>query len=44
MSSEILALFEQSELPTGKYDTYFDVYEELFAKYRGQDVTFVELA
>ncbi len=36
-------LFEESQLPTSKYNTYFSAYDELFAKYRDKDVTFVEV-
>ena len=43
MDSEILELFKQSKLPAAKYDTYFDAYQDLFAKYKGKDITFVEV-
>lgn len=41
--SEILALFEQSRRPTVKHAHYFAIYDELFAPYKGRDITFVEV-
>lgn len=41
--TEIAGLFAQSELPTSKYDTYFPIYEDLFGRFRGRKVTFVEV-
>lgn len=43
MSSEIHELFKQCRRPSAKHDTYFAVYDELFAPYKGKDVTFVEI-
>jgi len=41
--SEIHELFKKSRRPTTKHDGYFAVYDELFAPYKGKDVTFVEI-
>lgn len=43
MTSEIHELFKQSRRPTAKHEHYFAVYDELFAPYRGRDITFVEI-
>ena len=43
LTSPIHELFKQCRRPTSKHDTYFAVYDELFAPYRGRDVTFVEI-
>jgi len=43
MNSEIYQVFQRSSLPVSKYDTYFDAYEELFAKYKNKRITFVEI-
>jgi hypothetical protein len=43
MTSEIHELFKQCRRPSAKHDTYFVVYDELFAPYKGKDVTFVEI-
>ncbi len=39
----IAQLFERAKRPTSKYDTYFYAYDELFAPYRGKELTFVEI-
>lgn len=38
-----LDLFSQSSRPTVKLDSYCGAYDELFAPYRGRDITFVEV-
>lgn len=43
MTSEIHELFKQCRRPSAKHDTYFVVYDELFAPYKGKDITFVEI-
>ena len=43
MTSEIRELFAQCRRPSAKHDTYFAVYDELFAPYKGRDITFVEI-
>jgi hypothetical protein len=43
MSSTFLELFRQSRRPTVKLDSYFAVYDQLFAPYAGKDITFVEV-
>jgi hypothetical protein len=43
MKSEIEQLFEQCRRPSAKHDTYFAVYDEMFAPYKGRDITFVEI-
>ena len=43
MASEIQELFRQCKRPSAKHDTYFAVYDELFAPYRGRNITFVEI-
>ena len=40
---EIFKAFERSEQPCYKHTTYFDTYEHLFSRYRGQAITFVEI-
>ena len=35
--------FDESPHPTLKHSTYFNVYDELFAQYRGRPITFVEV-
>lgn len=42
-ASEFLELFRDCERPTAKHDTYFAIYDELFAPYKGKDITFVEI-
>ena len=42
-ATDAYAAFVESPHPTFKHTTYFHVYEELFAKYRGKPVTFVEV-
>jgi hypothetical protein len=42
-TSEIHELFKQSRRPTTKHDGYFAVYDELFAPFKGKDITFVEI-
>ena len=39
----IAKLYEAAQRPTSKYDTYYYAYDELFAPYRGKDITFVEI-
>jgi len=43
MTSEIHELFAQCRRPSVKLDTYMAVYDELFAPYKGRDITFVEV-
>jgi len=43
MTSEIHELFKQSVRPTAKHVHYFAIYYELFAPYKGRDITFVEI-
>jgi hypothetical protein len=43
VSSEIQKLFSQVRRPTTKLDTYFAAYDELFAPYKGRNITFVEV-
>ena len=43
MTSELLELFKSIRRPSGKHDTYFPVYEELFSPYKGKNITFVEI-
>jgi hypothetical protein len=43
MRSEFHDLFKQCRRPSIKHDTYFAVYDALFAPYRGRDLTFVEI-
>ena len=43
MTSEIRELFAQCRRPTVKHDAYMAIYDELFAPYKGRDVTFVEV-
>ena len=40
---EIYKYFKESKLHTSKGNTFFPVYEELFSKYRGKKITFVEI-
>ena len=41
--SELLNLFKNSENFSTKHIKYFDAYERLLEKFRGKDVTFVEI-
>jgi hypothetical protein len=43
MTSEIHELFKQSRRPTAKHEHYFAIYDELFAPFKGKDITFVEI-
>ena len=40
---EIYKYFKESELHSSKGNTFFPIYEELFSKYRGKKITFVEI-
>lgn len=40
---DIYKFFKESELHTSKSNTYFNIYNELFEKYRNQKITFVEV-
>ena len=40
---EIYKYFKESKLHSSKGNTFFPVYEELFSKYRGKKITFVEI-
>ena len=40
---EIYKYFKESKLHSSKGNTFFPVYEELFSKYRGKKITFVEV-
>jgi hypothetical protein len=41
--ASFLELFSQCRRPTAKHDTYYAVYDELFAPYANKDITFVEV-
>ena len=43
MKNEIKELFENSENLTNKWSNYFNIYEDLFKKYKNKDITFVEI-
>jgi len=43
MTMDLRQCFEQSTLPTSKWDTYFDAYEALLAGFRQRSVVFVEV-
>ena len=43
MASEIHDLFLQCRRPSTKHENYFAIYDELFAPYKGRDLTFVEI-
>ena len=40
---DIYKYFKESKLHSSKSDTYFNIYNELFHKYRNQKITFVEI-
>ena len=40
---DIYKYFKESELHSSKSNIYFDIYDELFQKYRGKKITFVEI-
>ena len=40
---DIYKYFKESELHSSKSNTYFNVYNELFHKYRNKKITFVEI-
>ncbi|MEC8285532.1 MAG: class I SAM-dependent methyltransferase, partial [SAR324 cluster bacterium] len=35
--------FQKSPYKSTKHTTYFDIYDDLFSKYRGEKITFVEI-
>ena len=41
--NEIIKLFNSSENKSRKLEKYFFAYEELFRKYKNQDITLVEI-
>ena len=43
MDNEIKKLFLNSKNLTSKWSNYFNVYEDLFKKFRNKDITFVEI-
>lgn len=43
MSSSLREAYENVSYLSIKYDSYFDAYEELLAKYRGKEITLVEI-
>jgi len=43
MENQIKELFYKSDKHSRKWEKYFDVYEEIFAKYKKKDVKFVEI-
>jgi len=43
MESQIKELFYKSKKHSRKWEKYFDVYEELFKKYKNKDIKFVEI-
>jgi len=43
MQNSIYAAFLQSPYRSVKHSTYFEVYEELFSKYRDREIVFVEI-
>jgi len=40
---ELILAFETSPLHTGKFSHYFEIYDELFSKYRNQQVTLIDV-
>ncbi len=43
MSDSLASLFNKSKNLSSKWKKYFDVYEENFLKFKGKDITFVEI-
>jgi hypothetical protein len=43
MQNSIYAAFLQSPYRSVKHSTYFEVYEELFSKYKDREIVFVEI-
>ena len=43
MSNEIKKLFENTKNSSSKWEKYFDIYENIFSKYKDKDITFVEI-
>jgi len=43
MSDNLTSLFNESKNLSSKWVKYFDVYEENFSKFKGKDITFVEI-
>ncbi len=42
-NSEIYSMYMNSPMESHKWESYFNIYDELFQKYRDKDVTFVEV-
>ena len=40
---DIYKFWQESELHSQKGNTFFEIYDELFSKYRGKNITFVEI-
>ena len=43
MSDSLVTLFNKSKNLSSKWVKYFDVYEENFLKFKGKNITFVEI-
>ena len=41
--TEVYKLFLSSKNYSSKYKKYFTIYEDLFNKFKGKDITFVEI-